>query len=258
MIQNECYVSLRKTTIVDVNEDSHQLPPDGGAFKEFKVADYHCPDEWVKDGIFVGVQEGQPMWFDLRQNEVCACLASVQRLNPVTSEPANLDAGLTKDPTQNYLVLPTQLWLDGYAKDGKVYQFIVTKAGVGLAVNEFALPKHMQDSHALAFAFFQPKNPPPRREVTRAGPDHPMTSPMWFSPMHTPHSWIGHDDPYGVKSAFGKIMGSSASSHGGGGMCSTSGGMRSLSSSNPIGANFNSTDVPLDDCMLDMELGAAA
>jgi len=256
MFQNDSYVSLRKTTIVDVNEDSHQLPPDHGAFNEFKVADYNCPDEWIKDGIFVEVKEGQPMWFDLRQNEVCACLPSVQRLNPVTGEPANLDAGLTKDPTQNYLMLPGQLWLDGYARDGKVYQFIVTKAGVGLAVNEFALPKHMQDSHALAFAFFQPKNPPPRRVVTRrSGLDPIMTQPMWFSPMHTPHSWIGHDDHYGVKSALGKIMGSSM---GGGKSCST-GSLRSLSSSSePVigGANFvSNTDVPMDDCM---ELGAVA
>ena len=191
MIQNDCYISLRKTTIVDVNEKAHHLPPDGGPFKEFKVADFFCPDEWIKDGIFVEVQEGQPMWFDLTQNVVCACLVSIQRLNPVTGDPANLDAGLTKEPTQNYVVLPRQLWLDGYAKDGKVYQFITTKAGEGLAVNEFALPKHMQDSHALAFAFFQPKNPPRRESFRHRGEEFTsgkISSLMSFSPLHTSKS----------------------------------------------------------------------
>jgi hypothetical protein len=137
------------------------LPPDLGEFSEYRVADYFCPDEWSKDGIFISVKENEPLWIDLRQNSECACLCSIQRLNPVTGEPANLENGLSKDPQQNYMVLPQQLWLDGYANDGKVYQFTATKEGVGLAVSEYVLPKHMQDSHAMAFAFFDPKNPKP-------------------------------------------------------------------------------------------------
>lgn len=155
-------VKLKKTEIVDVNDESHPLPPDSGTFKEFKVADYECPSDWSKDGVFVEVKEGEPLWIDFRGNDECACLPSVQRLNPVTGEASNLELGLSKDPKQNYLAVPRQPWLDGYAKDGKVYQFIVTKSGIGLAVNEYVLPKHMQDSHALAFAFFGPKNPKPK------------------------------------------------------------------------------------------------
>lgn len=159
---------MRKTRVVQVDEGVHSLPPDLGPFKEFRVADYFCPDEWSKDGIFIPVDEGEPMWFDFRQNDECAVLCAVQRLNPVTGEPADLEGGLTKDPAQNYLYMPTQMWIDGYAKDGKVYQFVVTKQGVGLAVNEFVLPKHMQDSHAIGFAFYAPKNPKPRpQNVTR-------------------------------------------------------------------------------------------
>lgn len=174
MLQNGHYVSIRKTEVVNVDESSHRLPPDLGGLAEFKVADYHCPAEWSKDGIFVKVEEGQPLWFDFRANEECAVLCSVQRLNPVTGEPANLEGGLSKDPKQNYLKLPEQMWLDGYAKDGKVYQFVVTKAGEGLAVSEFVLPKHMQDSHALGFAFFPPKNPKPKPAVTRYVPSMPV------------------------------------------------------------------------------------
>lgn len=165
MLQNGHYVSLRKTEVIEVDESSHRLPPDLGGLDEFNVADFHCPEEWSKDGIFVKAEEGQPLWFDFRGNEECAVLCSVQRLNPVTGEPANLEGGLSKDPKQNYLKLPKQKWLDGYAKDGKVYQFVVTKAGEGLAVSEFVLPKHMQDSHALGFAFFPPKNPKPKHHA---------------------------------------------------------------------------------------------
>lgn len=158
MISNGFYVSLRQTDIINVDEDNHPLPPDKGPFKEFAVADYPaCPKEWSKDGIFIPVEEGQPLWIDFRGNVECAVICSIQRLNPVTGQPVNLDSGLSKNPNQNYLRLPEQKWLDGYSKDGKVYQFMVTKAGIGLAVSEYVLPAHMQDSHALGFAFYAPK-----------------------------------------------------------------------------------------------------
>ena len=162
MYQNGYCFSLRKTKEIDINDASHPLPPDGGAFEEFRVADYFCPDEWSRDAVFVKIKDGEPFWIDFRQNPYCACLLSIQKVNPVTGEPANIENGLSKDPKQNYLWLsPTgnirQLWLDGYANDGKVYQFKATKAGESLAVNEYVLPVHMQDSHALGFAFFAPK-----------------------------------------------------------------------------------------------------
>lgn len=197
MISNDFYISLRKTKVVDIDKDAHKLPPDWGPFKEFKVADYYCPKEWSNDGIFVAVKEGEPLWIDFQLNNACAVIPSVQRLNPITGESADLENGLKKDPKQNYLVLPEQKWLDGYAKDGKVYQFMITKAGESLAVNEYVLPLHMQDSHALGFAFFEPKNPPKPIRERDMYPNHycatkistKMTSPMWFSPTHTPENW---------------------------------------------------------------------
>ncbi len=189
MRQNDFFAEVIKTNIINVDVDSHGLPPHNGAYQEFKVADYFCPEEWSNDGVFIPVKEGDPLWFDFRSNDECAILCAVQRINPVTGEPADLDEGLSKDPTQNYLKMPHQRWLDGYAKEGKVYQFVVTKAGVGLAVNEFVLPKHMQDSHAIGFAFFGPKNPKPKPAYPTRGVDG-MTSPMWFSPTHTPQNWL--------------------------------------------------------------------
>lgn len=161
MFQNGFYVSIRKTDKREVSEDVHDLPPDNGPFEEYRVADYlGCPSEWSKDGMFVPVHESQPLWFDFRGNVESACLASVQRINPATGETADLGGGLSKDPLQNYLKLPDQLWLDGYSKEGKVYQFVVVTEGKGDAVNEVLLPKHMQDSHAMGFAFYLPKPRP--------------------------------------------------------------------------------------------------
>lgn len=161
MRQNGYEVTVHKTDVIDLNDKANELPDSRGLFTEFKVADYYCPDEWTKDGVFIPVEENQPMWFDFRKNAESALLCSVQRLNPVTNKASDLDGGLSKDPIQNYLCLPQQRWLDGYSKDGLVYQFMVTTAGEGLAVNEHLLPNHMRDSHALGFAFYAPKNPKP-------------------------------------------------------------------------------------------------
>lgn len=178
MRHNGFIVDIHRTDVVTVDELAHKLPPSRGLFDSFQVADYHCPKEWSKDGFFISVKEGEPMWFDFRDNfDECACLPAVQRLNPITGDPSNLDAGLTKDPAQNYMYLPDQLWLDGYAKDGKVYQFVVTKEGIGLAVNEFVLPKHMQDSHAIAFVFYRAKHPKARAPKVTFIP-----TPVWHSP----------------------------------------------------------------------------
>jgi len=194
---NDLHVSLRHTKKVDINPDAHDLPPDWGPFEEFKVADFDCPAEWSNDGYFVPVKEGMPLWIDLRCNPECAVILSVQRFNPVSNEPANLNDGMKKNPTQNYMVLPAQQWIDGYTKEGKVYQFIVTKAGEGLAVNEFVLPKEMQDSHAIGLAFYLPKKTKheglsgqQRFTQNRVADNYnEVWSPQWFSPMHTPQNW---------------------------------------------------------------------
>ena len=182
MEQDGYQLSIRKTDKIRVDESNHSLPPDLGEFQEYHVADYHCPEEWSKDGVFIAAKEDEPLWIDFRSNDECAVLPSIQRLNPVTGESINLEDGITKEPTQNYLCLPIQRWLDGYAKDGKVYQFVVTKAGVGLAVNEYVLPEHMQDSHALGFAFFAPKVPKPK--------------PARFEPIH---HWVQYNTFSGYK-----------------------------------------------------------
>lgn len=189
MESNNFNISIRKTKKITIDENVHILPPDLGPFEEFKVADYFCPDEWSKDGIFIKVEEGMPFWIDFRPNQESAVLVSVQRLNPATGEAINLDAGLNKEPKQNYLKLPEQLWLDGFLNDGKVYQFVVTKAGEGLAVNEYILPKYMQDSHAIGFAFYLPKNPKPIEIQTPIWfPLPPLSSPLrkttGFSPLY--------------------------------------------------------------------------
>lgn len=184
MQQNDYNVIIKKTSVVDVDESSHQLPPDKGAFQEFSVADYFCPDQWSKDGVFIRVEEGEPMWFDLRFNPDCACIPAIQRVNPITGDPSNLEEGLKKEPKQNYLVLPRQQWIDGYAKDGKVYQFRVTKSGEALAVNEYVLPKHMQDSHSIGFAFFGLKNPKP------APVEHHHHHPMWSIAQPLKHYFV--------------------------------------------------------------------
>jgi len=256
MKQNGFFAEVVKTSKINVDESSHGLPPHNGTYEEFKVADYFCPEEWSNDGVFIPVKEGDPLWFDFRGNDECAILCAVQRINPVTGEPANLEEGLAKDPAQNYLRMPEQLWLDGYAKEGKVYQFVVTKAGIGLAVNEFVLPKHMQDSHAIGFAFFDPKNPKPKPAWN--GYRNVMTSPMWYSPMHTPQNWLSSkgnikygSSVFGGQSLGGTSMDFDSISDN---LCSSgrgsSGGLSSSADADMIADDYCMTDAEYDNIQI--------
>lgn len=239
MFQNGFYISIRQTDKREVSEDVHELPPDNGPFKEYRVADYPgCPAEWSKDGTFIPVHESQPLWFDFRGNIESACLASVQRVNPATGKTANIEGGLSKDPLQNYLKLPDQLWLDGYSKDGKVYQFVIVTEGKGEAVNEVLLPKNLQDSHAMGFAFFLPK-PRPKAEVyyqavtkgTGQSGQSGMSQPMWFSPAHTPQNWRNKTSS----------MSSSAAKHGADLIIGSS-GANARFTQNRVADNYNCVD----------------
>ena len=40
---------LESATKTKVTEDAFSLPPDLGAFEEYKVSDYYCPDDWDKN-----------------------------------------------------------------------------------------------------------------------------------------------------------------------------------------------------------------
>lgn len=198
---NDFSVLLHHTDVVNIDEDAHALPPSNGLFEEYKVADYFCPKNWSKDGFFVRVEEEMPLWIDFRFNRKCAVIPSVQRLNPLTGKPADLEHGLAKDPEQNYMILPDQKWLDGYAKEGKVYQFMITKAGESLAVNEFLLPKHLQDSHALGFAFFEPVNPPEPKINIDWKTYHYYNKPSWWWPHEYWNTHIS-SNPYRYYSTY--------------------------------------------------------
>lgn len=183
MNQNGFKVRIIHAEKIEVDELVHSLPNGISVLDEYKVKDYYCPENWSRDGSFISVTEDMPLWFDFRNNDECACLVSIQKVNPLTGEPADLEKGLSNTPLQNYLYLPEQKWLDGYSKEGKVYQFRVTKKGESLAVNEFVLPVALQDSHVLAFAFFRPK-------VEKRIPHVVINSyPIWFNPLHTPRNW---------------------------------------------------------------------
>lgn len=174
MIHNDFQITVHKTQLVEVNDKVHKLPPDLGTVKGYKVADYFCPPTWSKDGYFITLEENQAIYFDFQDNEQCACLPFIQKVNPITLEQINIEKGLSKEHMQNYLVCPDQKWLDGYCNEsGVVYQFLITKEGLGFAVSENVLPSHVTPSFAIGFAFYSPKNPKYKPIPTKPSRNYP-------------------------------------------------------------------------------------
>lgn len=162
----ELDISFRRTVRVPDNGTTYQLPPDCGPLSIFSVKDYEkqLPDLMVtKGGMFIPMYskcysqsqahsrsctnlpaEREAMWINFKGCRPFAIKIYVGGINAVSGEPAvetsgtlqrrkqRLDQGKS---IQDYVVPPTQIWLDGVATtDGKVMQFTATPAGSGYSI----------------------------------------------------------------------------------------------------------------------------
>jgi len=146
------------------------LPAGLGSFPVYRVSDFKSgvPSEWREDGFFFPMYNQEATWMNLQQRYVSQGLAGVDfptcvpkprprrsadphaliigagNINAISGKPfdssvgkrcvsTGLDVKLEKE--QNYVVVPTQPWIDGWkAEDGKVYQFVAAELGSGQTV----------------------------------------------------------------------------------------------------------------------------
>lgn len=91
------------------------------------------------------------MWINFQTISPVALLAGVDGINVLNAK--NFEFKMDND---NYLVIPPQLWLDGWKNDdGTVSQFVSTQYGKGKAVGEQLLSQ----KQGMEFAVYELKNP---------------------------------------------------------------------------------------------------
>lgn len=132
----------RTLRIPDDGRD-HNLPPGLGSFPLRHVDDYaaRLPADWVqRGGVFFPMYQAEAMWisFNSWTEYPFALKIATGKINCVNGE--NWDLKMRRESqarAQNYVVVPDQPWLDGYAVEkGVVRQFVAMPLGKGFSAEE--------------------------------------------------------------------------------------------------------------------------
>lgn len=128
---------LERTLRVPNDGRTYPLPPSLGAFPIYRTVNYETTRQAAGRGtFFVPLYQWEAMWisFDAEDWRPKAVQVAVGGVNVLTGErfPSKLKA-----KPQNYLVCPTQPWLDGIRTEaGTVRQFVAAPLGQGLTLEE--------------------------------------------------------------------------------------------------------------------------
>lgn len=129
---------FHRTLRVPDNDRTHALPANLGTFEVCRVDDYpeRVPKEWLEHGgVFICMWPHEAMWISL-SGELDAPVAvklAAGKVCAITGKP--WAAGLEGGAEQNYMLVPGQLWIDGFkCRDGRVRQFVGSQLGQGETV----------------------------------------------------------------------------------------------------------------------------
>jgi hypothetical protein len=143
--EDDLVISLERTLRTPDDGESHLLPPSLGQFPLYSVADYasKVPSHWFKtpgDNYFFPLYQREAMWIRFVGDyyHPYAIKVGAGNIDALTGKiwDDDLEARRKLDAKkQNYLVAPTQLWLDGFkAGKGYIKQFVAMPLGMGYTV----------------------------------------------------------------------------------------------------------------------------
>lgn len=140
-------ISFHRTIRVPDNAQVSQLPPSLGSFPLYKIHDYasRLPKDMVdKGGVFFPMYQKEAMWIKFESDAPFMIKIYCGGVNAISGEHSNEDADTKQrnseliregESMQDYIVVPSQPWLDGVAvKPSVVQQFVAMPMGHGYSV----------------------------------------------------------------------------------------------------------------------------
>ena len=133
----------RTLRIPDSNRD-YPLPPGLGRFPLRHVDDFQTrvPPAWIEHGgVMLPMYQSEAMWINFRSGYDLkrgvrypfAVQVATGKINAVSGGPWS--DKLLRRPSQNYVVVPKQPWLDGFCvAKGVIRQFVAMPLGEGCTV----------------------------------------------------------------------------------------------------------------------------
>ena len=133
-----CTVSFQRTLRIPDDDKTWPLPPGLGRFPMVHVDDFAAtlPAEWIdRGGVAFPMYQSEAMWIAFSGDEYpFAVKIAAGKIDAVTGKPWSPDLG---EQPQNYVVIPTQPWLDGFCvSKGVIRQFVAMPLGAGYTAEE--------------------------------------------------------------------------------------------------------------------------
>ncbi len=140
----ELAINFQRTLRIPDDEKSYPLPPGLGRFPMRHVDDFanKVPPSWAEHGgVMLPMYQAEAMWLSFSSAHVddrapyCFVVKiATGKVNAVTGE--DWEDGINRGP-QDYLVVPTQPWIDGYCVEkGTIRQFVAMPLGSGYTAEE--------------------------------------------------------------------------------------------------------------------------
>ena len=130
-------IGLQRTLRIPDDGMIYPLPAGLGSFPLRSVDDYAdtVPETWTKrGGVVMPMYQSEALWIRFRSRYPFAVKIGAGKINAVSGESWKSD--LQGDP-QDYVVVPGQRWLDGFAVgEGLIRQFVAMPLGSGFSVEE--------------------------------------------------------------------------------------------------------------------------
>lgn len=134
-IGDEFSVTFQRTLRIPDDGRSYPLPPGLGQFPVRRVDDYptRVPEQWLEHGgVFLPMYQREAMWLSFQATTPHALKVAVGKVCALTGE--SWSERLHRSP-QDYVVAPTQPWLDGIGiGKGRIRQFVAMPLGLGYTV----------------------------------------------------------------------------------------------------------------------------
>jgi hypothetical protein len=144
-LQPKVSIQFQRTLRIPDDGKDYPLPPGLGAFPLRHIDDHVCrvPANWLnRGGVLLPMWQAEALWLrfdseylgDRRASYPFAIKVATGKISAITGE--NWQRGISRNP-QDYLVAPTQPWLDGYCVEkGIIRQFVAMPLGEGYSAEE--------------------------------------------------------------------------------------------------------------------------
>ena len=129
-------IEFMSTLRLPDNGDEHYLPAGLGSLDLRHIEDSPKTPQHMKSrgGIMMPMYQSEAMWINFAGIYPIALKIGSGKVNAINGKPWSVDL-LRAD--QDYIVIPNQPWLDGFAIDENIVrQFVAVKLGAGITVEE--------------------------------------------------------------------------------------------------------------------------